>query len=133
MYRKISPLGILVGLLVSQIVSVLAGIVLLVVFLFVYGNKVLVAFFEYPSSIVITMVLRLLSIFIGGYCSMLLSKKALINPFIVGVVSLVSNVWLMVLIDFKYGNDYFGLLIFSAILVIPSSVLGGHIYQRKNT
>jgi hypothetical protein len=79
------------------------------------------------------MALTLLSIFIGGYCSMLLSKKALINSFIVGAVNLIANVWLMYLIDFKYGNGYFGLLIISAILMIPSSIFGGYVYQRRNS
>jgi hypothetical protein len=63
---------------------------------------------------------------------MLLSKKALVNPLIVGVLNLLLNLWFMYLIDFKYGGDYAWMLIIAVILIIPSSLLGGYAYRIRN-
>lgn len=130
--KDISPMSIFLGMLLSQIVSAMAAILLTMLLFFVYGNKMLVAFFEYPSSILITIFFTCLSIFIGGYCCMLLSKKTLVNPFIVGLLNLLLNFWFMYLIDFKYGGDYAWMLFIAATLIIPSSILGGYVYRIRN-
>jgi hypothetical protein len=130
--KDISPTSIFLGMLLSQVVSAMAAMAFVMLLFFVYGNKMLVAFFEYPSSILITIFFTWISTFIGGYCCMLLSKKALVNPFIVGFLSLLLNLWLMYLVDFKYGGDYIWMLIIAAILIIPSAVLGGYVYRIRN-
>ncbi|MFT6098801.1 MAG: hypothetical protein ACJAYF_001344 [Arenicella sp.] len=132
MLKDINPMSIFLGMLLSQVAAATAAIALIILFFLVYGNEVLVAFFEYPSSILITIFFTWLSIFIGGYCSMLLSKKALVNPLIVGVLNLLLNLWFMYLIDFKYGGDYAWMLIIAVILIIPSSLLGGYAYRIRN-
>ena len=132
-YKDISPLGIIVGLCAIQAVSMTVSTGLIILFFFMYDNSVMVAVFEYPLPIAMTMLLTLLSTSLGGYCSLLFTKKSLINPFLVGLISLVLNVWLLSLIDFKYAIDYRWLLVITSLLIIPSSLFGGYLYQHKST
>ena len=132
-YKDISPLGIIVGLFAIQAVSMTVSIGLIILFFFMYDTSVMVAVFEYPLPIAMTMLLTLLSISLGGYCSMLFTKKTFINPFLVGLISLILNVWLLSLIDFKYAVDYRWLLVVTALLIIPSSLFGGYLYKHKST
>lgn len=133
MLKKISPLSILVGLLAVQGAGIIMVICMVICFFFIYGNKVLVAFLEYSSSIVITMILTLFSIFIGGYISMLFNKKSIINPFIIGLLSLAINTWFLYVLDFKYGKDHIWMLIITGILTIPSAIFGYYVYNRQHS
>lgn len=63
---------------------------------------------------------------------MLFSKNALINPLLVGVFNLLISYWLMAIFNFEYGGNYLWLVILTLILIVSSSVYGGHFYQRRN-
>jgi len=127
----ISPMSIFMGMLITQIAGAVLLIGLLVPLGLIYRYDLFVVLFENPLVILITMILTLLSISIGGYGSMLFSKKALINPFIVGVLNLLINYSLMHKLDFKYGADFLWLVLIALVLIVPSAVFGGYYYQNK--
>ncbi len=132
MSKRVNVLSVTAGLIASQAASFIMAIFLIIAFLFVYGNSVLVAFFEYPSSIAITLFLTLLGVAAGGYIAMAVAKEGMVNSFLVGLVSLVLNAWLMHYTNYVYAANHFWLLIATAILIVPASLAGGYLHQRKN-
>ena len=123
--ENLSPLAIIVGLLVSQALSAIFAFALVIAFLIVYGNKVMVAFFDYGSSIALTLALGLLATAGGGYASAMLPRKALINAILVGVITLAVNIGLWAWSDYIYAMDFRWMLALSALLTIPAAGLGG--------
>ncbi len=130
MPRDFSPLAITLGLLASQALAACFAFALVIGTLFTYGNKAMVAFFEYGSMIALTLALGLLATGFGGYVSMLAPKKALINAVGVGVATLALNLGFMLLIDFKYGIGFRWMLVANALLTIPVAALGGYLFLR---
>ena len=126
--EKISPLGIFLGVLAAQGASYVFAFVFAIACILIYGNKVLVAFFEYPSSIAITLGLGLLATAIGGFVAVAVTKKSIVNAIICGVLTLVISVAFLYAIDFKYAYDYRWMLVLSLLLTIPSAYLGGHVF-----
>lgn len=133
MIKRVKVVSVIVGLIGSQVVSFTMAIFLVIAFLLLCGNSVLVAFFEYPSSIAITLFLTLLGVATGGYIAMAVAKEGMINPFLVGLVSLVLNAWLMHYTEYVYAANHPWLLIVAATLIVPASVGGGYLYQWKSS
>ena len=133
MFQNVSILSITVGFLISQAISAILAFVMVICFFYIYGNKVLVAFFEYPSSIVLTTLIGLLATGIGGYTCMLLPKKSIINPVIFGALTLALNFWLWKFTGYRYGSDHQWILIVAAVLTIPVAAIGGFTFLRKNS
>lgn len=92
----------------------------------------MVAALEYPLSIVLTMLMSLAAVFFGGFITMFISKKSLINPFIVGLLYLAGNIGFFYFIDFVYARNYQWILLVTAILTLPVTVLGGYVYKIKS-
>ena len=126
--KKLSPLGIVVGVLVTQGASYILGFSFAMACLIIYGNKVLVAFLEYPSSIVITLGLGLVSTALGGFIAVAIAKSFIINATICGALTLAVSLAFLYAMDFKYAEDYRWILALGLFLTIPSAHLGGHVY-----
>ncbi len=131
-FDNLSPLAILVGLLASQALAASLALALVICFLFIYGNAVLVAFFEYASSIALTLFIGLLATAFGGYVAMLTPKKALVNALLVGVLTLALNLGLWFGTDIGYGIEFPLMLIAAALLTVPAALLGGWLYLRQH-
>ena len=131
--KQVSPVSIIVGLLVAQGVSASLAMVMVFGFALVYGNKVMVAIFEYTSSVVTASAIGLLSMLIAGYSCMLLPRPAMVNPLIVGSLTLALNIWVWVLLDGIYGSEHQWIMLITAILTIPSAMLGGYIGIKKGS
>jgi hypothetical protein len=130
--EKISLLGIILGVLASQGVSYAFAFIFAIICLLIYGNKALVAFIEYPSSIAITLGLGLVSTAIGGFIAMAIAKKSIINAIICGILTLLISVFFLYAIEFKYANDYKWMLVLSLLLTIPSAYLGGYVFLKMH-
>lgn len=126
--KKIDIFGILIGVLASYVVSSVFGFLFAIACVLIYGNKFLVAFFEYPSSIAITLFLGLVSTSIGGFTALAVGKKSIVNAVICGVLGLFFSVAILYAMDFKYATNYQWMLAFSLLLTIPSAYLGGYLY-----
>ena len=126
--KKLSPLGIVVGVLVTQGASYVLGFAFAIACLIIYGNKALVAFLEYPSSIAITFGLGLLATALGGFIAVALGKMSIINATICGALTLIISLAFLYAMDFKYVQDYRWMLALGLFLTIPSAHLGGHAY-----
>lgn len=126
--QKIDIFGILIGVLASHVASSVFGFLFAIACLLVYGSKFLVAFFEYPSSIAITLGLGLVSTSIGGFTAVAVGKKSIVNAVICGVLGLFLSIAILYAMDFKYATNYQWMLALSLLLTIPSAYLGGYLY-----
>jgi len=132
MIRNISIWGVVLGLLISQAVGYVLAIVLVIGLLFVYKSSMLVAFFEYPVVIALTMLISLLAIACGGYGTMLTKKKHYASSVVYGLLSIALNLGFLYLIDSKYALGSEWILVVAGILVVPSALLGAYLYQKRN-
>jgi hypothetical protein len=126
---KLSPSGIALGVLAAQVASYAFGFVISMGCLAVFGSGVLVAFFEDPVVIAITLFSYLVSTAIGGFVSLLPENKSTVNAIIVGILTLALSTLFHWFIDFKYaiGNEW--MVTLSWMLTIPVAYLGGRIYM----
>lgn len=131
-FANLSVLAIVVGLLASQALAACLAFAMVIAFLFIYGNKAMVAFFEYGSSIALSLFVGLLATAFGGYVAMLTPKKALVNALFVGVLTLALNLGLWLLTDFRYGIEFPAMLITAALLTVPAALFGGWLYLRQH-
>jgi hypothetical protein len=128
---NLSPSGILLGVLATQVASYVFGFVILLVCLAVFGTGVLVAFFENPAVIAVTLLSYLLSGGIGGYVALLPETKSTINAIIVGMITLAFSTLLHWFIDFKYAIGHEWMLTLSWMLTIPCAYFGGRVYISR--
>jgi len=133
MIKRINLASVIAGFLVSQVASFALATFLVIVFLFVYGNRVMVAMFEYPSSIAVTLLLTLLAIALGGYVAMAIAKEGLVNSLLVGLVSLATNALLMHYTGYVYAEAHNWLLVAAGVLMVPASLGGGYLFRWKNS
>lgn len=133
MIRNVNISGIVVGSLVIQAVGAVYGFVFAFACFFIYGNKFLVAALEYPGAIAVTLLATLVASFVGGLATMSIAKTGLINAFIVGLINLSLNSGFMHLTNYVYARDYPLMLIITGLLIIPATMYGGYVYQRKKS
>jgi len=131
--ERVSPLGIVLGVLATQGTSYVLGFVFAIACLLVYGNKAMVAFLEYPSSVAITLGLGLVSTAIGGFVAVAIAKRSIVNAVVCGALTLVISVAFLYAMDFKYATDYRWMLALSLFLTIPSAYLGGYVYTAMHS
>ncbi len=128
--KRISPLGIFLGVLATQGASYVFGFVFAIACFIIYRNQAFVAFLEYPSSIAITLGLGLVSTAIGGFIAVVVSQNnSLVNAIICGAFTLVISIIFLYVIDFKYAISYRWMLMLYLFLTIPSAYLGGYVYM----
>jgi hypothetical protein len=125
---QISLSGILLGVLVAQVASYVFGFIISLVCLAFFGSGALVAFFENPLVIAITLLSYLVATGIGGYASLLPKNKSTINALIVGILTLSISTLFHWFIEFKYAIGYEWMLTLSWMLTIPCAYVGGRIY-----
>jgi hypothetical protein len=128
---KLSLSGIVLGVLAAQAASYVFGFVISMVCLAVFGSGVLVAFFEHPVVIAITLLSYLVSTVIGGYVSLLPENKSTVNAIIVGILTLALSTLFHWFIDFKYAIGHEWMVTLSWMLTIPCAYLGGRIYMAR--
>jgi hypothetical protein len=123
--------GIVLGVLAAQAASYVFGFAISLACLALFGTDALVAFFENPVVIGITLLSYLVSTGIGGYVALLPTNKSAINAVIVGILTLAISTLLHWYIDFKYAIGSEWMLTLSWMLTIPSAYIGARIYLLK--
>jgi hypothetical protein len=126
---KLSLSGIVLGVLAAQVAAYVFGFIIILACLAVFGSGVLVAFFENPVVIAITLLSYLVSTGIGGYVSLLPEDKSTINAIIVGILTLAISTLFHWYIDFKYAIGHEWMVTLSWMLTIPVAYLGGRVYM----
>lgn len=132
MIKDINLVSILVGSIATQAISAFLALIFVIACFFVYGNNAMVAALEYPSSIAVTMLISLAAVFLGGFITMLISNKSLNNTLLVGLLYLFLNIVFLYSIDFVYAQNYRWMLVLTAVLTIPATVLGGYVYKKNS-
>lgn len=130
--KKISPLGIILGILAAQVSSYALASSFAILCMLIYGNKVLVALLEYPSSIAVTLIIGVISAATGGFVAVSIAKKSLINALICGAFTLCISLAFLYAVDFKYANHYTWMLVLGLLLITPSAYLGGYIFMATH-
>ena len=129
--KNISLLAIFAGVMVSQLTAFTVAQLIAVAIMFIYSSQFLVAFFEYPGPIAITMLGHLCSVALGGYVAMLVNNRSLINPLIVGLLNLALGFLCLYLIDFAYAEDYLWLPALAGLLTPPAALVFA--YNNRGT